>query len=185
VFHTADRQAVERVPVSSPEDRSRVSELKSYGVLDTPNEAEFDKIVLEAARILGTPIALISLIDENRQWFKAKVGLEPAETPRLISFCTHAIRGSDVFVVQDTTKDERFADNPLVTGDPGIRFYAGAPLKTSTGKRIGTLCVIDKKARVALTDRQKAELQVLAERTMQELETRKNRRPVSNEDAVL
>ena len=158
-----------------PDDRPRVSALNSYGVLDTPNEAEFDAIVREAARILRTPIALISLIDENRQWFKAKVGLEASETPRSISFCTHAIRGPDVFVVEDATKDERFFTNPLVTGDPSIRFYAGAPLKTRSGMRIGTLCVIDSKAHPALSDRQIADLEALAERTMLEMEARKER----------
>ena len=156
-------------------DRIRVSALNSYGVLDSPNEAEFDAIVRETARILHTPIALISLIDENRQWFKAKVGLDASETPRSISFCTHAIRGSEVFVVEDATKDDRFSANPLVTGAPGIRFYAGAPLKTPSGMRIGTLCVIDSKAHVSLTARQKADLEALAERTMQAMEARKQR----------
>ncbi len=156
---------------------ARVSALRGYGVLDTPNEAAFDEIVREAASVLGTPIALISLIDENRQWFKAKVGLEPSETPRSISFCTHAIRGADVFVVQDATKDERFSANPLVTGDPSIRFYAGAPLKTASGSRIGTICVIDSKAHLALTDRQKADLEALAERTVKLMEVRKALRP--------
>jgi GAF domain-containing protein len=157
------------------DDRSRVAALKSYGVLDTPNEVEFDAIVREAARILRTPVALISLVDENRQWFKAKVGLDASETPRSISFCTHAIRGPDVFVVEDASKDDRFSSNPLVTGDPSIRFYAGAPLKTASGMRIGTLCVIDSKAHPALTDRQRAELQALADRTMLEMDARKKR----------
>ena len=155
--------------------RRRISTLKGYGVLDTPNEAGFDEIVREAARSLRTPIALISLIDENRQWFKARVGLEVSQTPRVISFCTHAIRGSKVFVVEDATKDDRVSDNPLVTADPRIRFYAGAPLLTASGMRIGTLCVIDRTARPTLTDRQRNDLQSLASRTMAEMEARKKR----------
>ena len=107
----------------------RIDALKGYGILDTPNEPEFDRIVQEAAAMLGAPIALISLVDEHRQWFKAKLGLEPDEMPRSISFCTHAIHGSDMMVVEDAAEDARFAANPLVTGDPGIRFYAGTPLK--------------------------------------------------------
>ncbi len=150
--------------------------LTSYGVLDTPNEAEFDAIVREAAKAMRAPIALISLLDDNRQWFKAKVGLEPSETPRSISFCTHAIRGGDVMVVPDARQDDRFAANPLVTGSPNIRFYAGAPLKTASGMRIGTLCVLDDKPRAQLTERQKAMLETLAERTMQAMEERRARK---------
>lgn len=160
-------------------ESAQVAALKGYGVLDTPNEAEFDAIVREAALVLGTPIALISLLDENRQWFKAKVGLEPRETPRSISFCTHAIRGSDVFVVEDATKDERFSNNPLVTGNPSIRFYAGAPLKTSSGMRIGTLCVIDSKPHPALTTFETLQLSALADRTMAAMEKRKRRHSVA------
>ncbi len=163
------------MPLDSSDESARLAELKGYGVLDTPNEAEFDAIVREAAAALGVPIALISLIDENRQWFKARVGLEPQETPRSISFCTHAIRGPDVFVVHDAKADPRFAENPLVTGDPNIRFYAGAPLRTASGKRIGTLCVIDSMARPQLTDQDTARLTLLAEKTMQALERRRQR----------
>lgn len=163
------------MPLDPPDEPARLAELKGYGVLDTPNEAEFDAIVREAAAALGVPIALISLIDENRQWFKARVGLEPQETPRSISFCTHAIRGPDVFVVNDATADTRFSKNPLVTGDPNIRFYAGAPLRTASGRRIGTLCVIDRLARPQLTEQDIARLTLLAEKTMQALERRRQR----------
>lgn len=155
------------------DEAKRVSALKGYGVLDTPNEPQFDSIVRDAAKRFGAPIALISLIDENRQWFKAKIGLEASETPRNISFCTHAIRGPDVFIVTDATKDDRFSANPLVTGDPSIRFYAGAPLKNETGQRIGTLCVIDSRPRAGLTDAQRADLESLARRTMAAFELRK------------
>ena len=155
------------------QESERVSALKGYGVLDTPNEPQFDSIVRDAAKRFGAPIALISLIDENRQWFKAKVGLEPSETPRNISFCTHAIRGPEVFVVNDAMTDDRFSSNPLVTGDPSIRFYAGAPLKTEAGQRIGTLCVIDSRPRAALTDAQRIDLESLARRTVAAFELRK------------
>jgi len=161
--------------MNDSEESSRQESLNGYGVLDTPNEAEFDAIVRQAARLLGTPIALISLIDENRQWFKAKVGLEPSETPRSISFCTHAIRGNDVFVVPDAREDVRFSSNPLVTGDPNIRFYAGAPLKTPSGKRIGTLCVIDDKAHARFTPEQREMLAALAEKTMDAMTRRRDR----------
>ncbi|WP_322966056.1 GAF domain-containing protein [Sphingomonas fuzhouensis] len=153
------------------DEEGRLTALKGYGVLDTPNEVQFDAIVRDAARTLRTPIALISLIDENRQWFKARVGLAPAETPRSISFCTHAIHGNETMIVNDAMQDDRFATNPLVTGDVGIRFYAGAPLRTEDGKRIGTLCVIDTKAHPdGLRERDRAALESLARRTMQALE---------------
>lgn len=153
----------------------RSNELKAYGLLDTANEPVFDDIVKAAARKFGVPIALISLIGDDRQWFKARHGIEAAETPRTISFCTHAIKGSEVFVVTDATKDERFIANPLVTGDPNIRFYAGAPLKTSTGRRIGTLCVIDRQARHAFSDAARQALQDMAMDVMQAVEERSRR----------
>lgn len=159
---------------SSPEDeeRARVVELRGYGILDTANEPIFDQLVRDAADSCEAPIALISLIDEHRQWFKARLGLEPQETPRAISFCTHAISGSEVFEIADATADDRFTSNPLVTGDPNIRFYAGAPLKTPSGRRIGTLCVIDNKPRSRLSQQARGELEALAERTMEAFEAR-------------
>lgn len=151
----------------------RVSALRGYGILDTPNEPQFDEIVKDAAASMRTPIALISLLDENRQWFKARVGLEASETPRTISFCTHAITRDDVFVVTDASSDIRFSSNPLVTGNPGIRFYAGAPLKSSKGALIGTLCVIDTQPRLMMRLRQRLELAELAERVMVQMEMRR------------
>ncbi len=127
------------------DDAQRVASLRALAVLDSGPEAVFDALARAAAEVCGTPIALLSLVDADRQWFKANVGLEGAtETPREQAFCTHAILGSDVMVVEDATRDPRFRDNPLVTGEPLIRFYGGAPVTLSDGASIGTLCVIDR-----------------------------------------
>src|SRR5512142_1695042 len=124
-------------------ERARLEALASYRILDTPAEDVFDELARLAALVGATPTALVSLVDGRRQWFKAKVGLEPTETPRSVAFCDHTIRGRDVLVVEDATLDARFADNPLVVGEPGIRFYAGAPLVTPDGHALGSICVID------------------------------------------
>lgn len=125
----------------------RLNALRSLLILDTPPEERFDRITRFAASEFDTPIALVSLIDERRQWFKARVGLDACETSRDISFCGHAIEGSNVLVIGDARDDPRFADNPLVTGDPFIRFYAGAPLILPGGLSVGTLCLIDTEPR--------------------------------------
>jgi GAF domain-containing protein len=144
-------------------EAKRLAVLHGYGLLDTNFEERFDRLTRLTSRMLGTPISLISLVDEDRQWFKAACGLKIRETPRDVSFCAHAIQGSGVFVVPDATKDERFAENPLVTGDPQIRFYAGAPLIGFKGQAIGTLCVIDRKPRKDFTAAQQQILRDLAD----------------------
>lgn len=153
-------------------EKDRLAALRGYGVLDSPNEPEFDAIVREASHICGNSIALVSFVDEHRQWSKAKVGLEASETPRSISFCTHAIQHDDGMMIEDATQDGRVCANPLVTGDPNIRFYAGVPLRTPSGARLGTLCVINQKPRRA-SEQQLAGLKRLAEQVMVLLEARR------------
>jgi diguanylate cyclase (GGDEF)-like protein len=133
---------------SFPNDEAqRLQVLRSMGVLDTPVEERFDRITRLAQRSFGVSIAVVSLVDADRQWFKSRQGLDVTETPREISFCGHAILGSGIFNVPDASTDERFADNPLVTGEPHIRFYAGRPIAAPDGSKIGTLCLIDPEPR--------------------------------------
>ncbi|HEX7646467.1 MAG TPA: GAF domain-containing protein [Noviherbaspirillum sp.] len=130
-----------------PEDEERLAALHALLILDTPPEERFDRIVEFAMAEFDVPIALLTLVDRDRQWFKSRFGLTVCETARDISFCGHAIVQPDILVVEDARADQRFVDNPLVTGDPFIRFYAGAPLKMPDGHVLGTLCVIDRRRR--------------------------------------
>jgi GAF domain-containing protein len=132
-----------RAPALPSNEAERLAALHALLILDTPPEQRFDKVVAFAAAEFDAPIALVSLIDKDRQWFKANYGLNACETGRDISFCGHAILAPEIMVIPDALLDERFADNPLVTGYPHIRFYAGAPLTMPSGHCIGTLCVID------------------------------------------
>jgi diguanylate cyclase (GGDEF)-like protein len=136
-----------RKPDIPQDEQARLETLRSLSILDTPPEERFDRLTRMAKRQLGVPIALVSLIDENRQWFKSCLGLGVNETSRDISFCGHAILGNDIFIIPDAQKDDRFADNPLVVGDPKIRFYAGYPLKAPNGHKLGTLCIVDQQPR--------------------------------------
>jgi GAF domain-containing protein len=151
----------------------RLSTLKSYGILDTPAEAAFDAIAFEAARALHVPSAVVSFIDEDRQWYKAKVGIDGAFVPRAISFCTHILDSDEVTVVADAQLDPRFARNPFVTGAPHIRFYAAAPIKALNRQRVGTICVFDTTPRAGTTDRERRHLSALAARTVELLEQRR------------
>jgi len=162
---------------SKPEIQ-RLKVLWEYEVLDTIPERVFDDLTELAAKICEAPIALITLIDEKRQWFKSKVGVSLQETSRDISFCDHAIRGEGLFIVPDAAKDKRFAANPLVTSDPKIRFYAGAPLITPDGHALGTLCIIDKVPR-ELRPEQKQALVILARHVMTQLELRRHSRKLA------
>lgn len=158
--------------VEDPET-ARLAALRRYRILDTEPERAFDDLALLASQICQTPIALITLIDADRQWFKARTGLAATQTPRAVSFCTHAIQQHGLFVVDDARDDERFRDNPFVTGGPFVRFYAGAPLVTPEGHALGTICVIDAVPR-SLTADQREALDALKRQVEAQLELRRN-----------
>ena len=156
-----------------PDEEARLKALRELELLDTAPEEEFDELVRRAAEATGAPIAVITLVDEARQWFKARVNLELESTDRDLSFCAHAIlTPDDLTVVPDTREDERFADNLLVAEDPNIRFYAGAPIFTPDGQPIGTLCVIDDAPR-GLSDEQAQALRDLAQEVSRQIERRR------------
>jgi GAF domain-containing protein len=162
------------VPYPIPADEvERLRTLRSYKILDTKPEERFDELTRLAALICGVPISLISLIDTDRQWFKSRFGLDVQETPRAQAFCTHAIMQPELFVVPDASKDERFANNPLVTGDLNIRFYAGEPLAARDGHVLGTLCVIDHVPHT-LTDAQKEALKIVGRLVIANFELRRD-----------
>ncbi|MEM7106968.1 MAG: GAF domain-containing sensor histidine kinase [Bacteroidota bacterium] len=154
-------------------EEERLKALLDYEIMDTPEELQFDALTELAQTICHTEIALISFIDDCRQWFKSKIGLNTSETPKAHSFCQYTIEGDAVYEVSDAKRDPLFRHNPLVIGDPFIRFYAGAPLKTRNGLRLGTLCVIDSRPR-SLTEQQKKSLALLADQVVDQLELKKS-----------
>lgn len=164
-------------------ERERLQFLQDYEVVDTEQEYKFDRITELASIICGTPISLISLLDEKRQWFKSKVGLGVSETPRELSFCQYAIMDNAFFEVKDATRDARFVDNELVTGDPNIRFYAGYPLIDPNGYALGTLCVIDEKPG-HLTDQQKRALKLLTEEAIALIVEHRQKKELANFDKL-
>ena len=159
-------------PVSTNE-AARVAALDRYAILDTEPEQSFDDLVILAAHVCKTPMASLTLVDDHRQWFKSIVGVQVRETSREISFCAHAIEQSGLFIIPDTLQDPRFKDNPLVTGEPHARFYAGAPLVNDDGFALGTLCVVDRQPR-QLEDEQKMALTSLSHLAMRQIELRMN-----------
>ena len=160
-------------PPTLPDEAQRLETLAQYGILDTTAEQEFDDLTRLAAYIAGTPMAIVSLVDADRQWFKSKVGIDVDETPRDFAFCAHTIAGRELFVVPDAQLDERFSANPLVTGEPRIRFYAGMPLVSPEGHALGTLCVIDRVPR-RLKPEQEEALRVLGRQVNAQLDLRRN-----------
>lgn len=156
-----------------PEDENeRLAELYDLGILDTDEEKVFNDLASLAAYVCKAPIALISLIDRDRQWFKSKIGVDASETPRELSFCGHAILQDGMMEVNDAFEDERFRDNPFVTSEPNVRFYAGAPLTTRKGYKLGTLCVADRIPR-DLSEGQLAALRALSGQVTSQLEMRR------------
>lgn len=161
-----------QIPPIPVDEAERLEALRSYNILDTAPERDFDEIVQLASNICGTTISIITLIDEARQWFKAKVGINDVGTVRDEAFCAHAILSDDIMLVPDMSRDVRFYDNPLVTGSMGVRFYAGMPLITPDGFKLGTLCVVDNRPRDLSPDQIFA-LQVLAKQVVKRMELRK------------
>jgi excisionase family DNA binding protein len=155
-----------------PDEEARLRQLAALNLVDTPDEAVFDRLTWLASQAAETPIALISLLTSRRQWFKSRIGLDVCETPREWAFCSHAILENKPFIVEDARQDPRFQDNPLVTGEPFIRFYAGFPLLSKNQLRLGTLCVIDKQPRQLNQDQLRAlyELACIASEEIQRRE---------------
>jgi len=160
-------------PTTPKSEAARLEILRQYDILDTPAEQVFDDLTALAAHTCRSPIALISLVDSDRQWFKSKIGTDISETPRDVAFCAYAIAGQDLLVVHDATQDKRFADNPMVTSEPHIRFYAAAPLVTTDGHALGTLCVMDCVPR-ALTDEEARVLRTLSRLVVAQMELRRS-----------
>jgi GAF domain-containing protein len=160
-----------KVPISKSEVR-RLEALRNYCILDSGPEREFDDVVKIASHICGVPLATLTFVDADRQSFKAKIGIEKSETPREDSFCAHTILSGDLLLVEDAAADPRFADSPLVTGEPHIRFYAGVPLVDAEGNKLGSLCVLDRQPH-SLSDEQKKALEALARLVVSQMECRR------------
>ena len=172
-------------PGETKNEKERLRELESYGIMDSDIEEDFDNLTHLAAQICGTNISLVSLVDDQRQWFKSRYGLAAPETPKAFAFCGHAIHQPDqVLIVKDARRDERFHDNPLVTDEPFVIFYAGVPLISQNGYPLGTLCVIDDKPK-ELTEQQIGALRALSNQVMNLIELRKKKRQLQEKNLLL
>jgi len=160
-------------PPTLSAEAARLAALDRYAILDTDPEESFDALVILASYVCKTPMAMLSLLDDHRQWFKSSVGVQVRETPLELSICAHAIKQQDLFVVPDTLQDARFRENPLVLGEPHIRFYAGAPLINEDGYALGTLCVVDRQPR-ELDLEQRQALKSLRQLALRQMELRRN-----------
>jgi len=160
-------------PPTLSAEAARLAALDRYAILDTDPEESFDDLVILASYVCKTPMAMLSLLDDHRQWFKSSVGVQVRETPLELSICAHAIKQQDLFIVPDTLQDARFRENPLVLGEPHIRFYAGAPLINEDGYALGTLCVVDRQPR-DLDLEQKQALKSLRQLALRQMELRRN-----------
>lgn len=167
------------------DEEDRLAALRSYDILDTPPEPAFDRLTRLGAKVFSAPVVLVSLVDQNRQWFKSCYGLNASETGRDISFCSHAILSDEPLIVRDALEDARFADNPFVASAPSIRFYAGAPLITPTGAHLGTFCVIDFEPRFSFTDDQISMVQDFAALVVEELELRRTARELGEAEKAI
>lgn len=160
-------------PPTLSAEAARLAALDRYAILDTDPEESFDALVILASYVCKTPMAMLSLLDDHRQWFKSSVGVQVRETPLELSICVHAIKQQDLFIVPDTLLDARFRENPLVLGEPHIRFYAGAPLINEDGYALGTLCVLDRQPR-ELDLEQRQALKSLRQLALRQMELRRN-----------
>ncbi len=171
-------------PLPPPDERRRLRTLRLYKIMDTASDQLLDQLAHLASTICEAPISLVSLVDDHRQWFKARVGLNAEETPRSMAFCAHALESDELLVVEDATRDHRFADNPLVTAEPRIRFYAGAPLRVREGDILGTLCVIDHEPR-KLTVAQRQALKILSRAAVAQIELLRTRQEIEQFEKIL
>ena len=154
-------------------EAARLTELESYGIMDTQPELQFDTIVALARSLFDTPMAAITLVDHDRQWFKARAGMDSSQTAREDSFCSHAMESNGIFIIPDASQDPRFANNPLVLGEPNIRFYAGAPLRSPSGHNLGAVCIISPKPRDELSGADSKKLEILASIVRNEMELKR------------
>lgn len=166
-------------------EEERLESLYALKVLDTGVNPEIERITNLASRIFSSPIVLVSLVDKSRQWLKSKVGLNVEETPREIAFCAHAIKGSEILEIPNAAEDDRFKENPLVTGDPFIRYYCGSPLIAKDGAALGTLCIIDRVPRPPMSMGKRVLLQELTGQVMKEIEQGSREQDTSELDDVL